>query len=324
MLRALCIRKQHQEIEQLIPERLVGRDFSAQALECIREEANRSEAGTRAAIARRVCQRLEWYNAKGDPKLMSARVALLRLHRLRLIQLPKALNANGNGRGLSPQKRCFLDETPIIRQAGDLNGLRLIEVQDRKLSALWNGLIARYHYLGYTPLPGAQKRYLVEWEDRILAALGFGASAWKVAARDDFVGWAHDSIREKHLHLILNNGRFLILPWVQCRNLASKVLSLAVRRLPSDFERTYGYRPLLLETFVEKNRFEGSCYRAANWICVGQTRGRGKKDRWHNQRLPIKDVWVYPMVAKFRQLIGAEGANPEPRNRAEQTIFKFE
>ncbi len=186
---------------------------------------------------------------------------------------------------------------------GALSGLRLTPVTDKKTSRLWNGLIERYHYLGYTPLPGAQLRYLIESDAGLLGALGFGAAAWKVAARDRWIGW-EASVREAHLGRVLNNARFLLLPWVQVRNLASRVLSLAARRIGADFEARYGIRPVLLESFVEVPRFRGTCYRAANWACLGQTTGRGKCDRTHRARLPVKDIYVYPLERGFRQRLG--------------------
>lgn len=134
---------------------------------------------------------------------------------------------------------------------------------------------------------------------KILALLGFGASAWQSAPRDQFIGWTHAQ-RQRNLHLIVNNARFLILPWVTSKNLASKILALAARRLPEDWQRRYGYRPVLMETFVEKNRFSGTCYQAANWTCVDQTQGRGKLGPSGKQRVPVKDLWLYPLDRHFR------------------------
>ena len=186
---------------------------------------------------------------------------------------------------------------------GQLSGLRLEAVQDKRASRLWNGLIDRYHYLGYSPLPGAQLRYLIDSDHGVLGAIGFGAAAWKVAARDRWIGW-EATCREAHLARVLNNARFLILPWVQVKNLASKVLSLAAPQVPGDFAARYGTRPVLLETFVEIPRFRGTCYRAANWRHLGETAGRGKGDRTHRAVLPRKAVYVYPLAADFRAALG--------------------
>jgi len=175
--------------------------------------------------------------------------------------------------------------------------LELVEKAD---SALWNEYIDRYHYLGYTPLPGAQLRYFVKSEDQVLALLGFGAAAWKTAPRDAYVGW-DASTRKKNLHLVVNNARFLILPWVRSKNLGSKILSLISKRIRADWQERYHYEPVLLETFVEKERFQGTCYKAANWVYVGDTKGRGKPDVHHECNLPVKSVWLYPLRKDFRR-----------------------
>ncbi|MCL5677470.1 MAG: DUF4338 domain-containing protein [Firmicutes bacterium] len=132
--------------------------------------------------------------------------------------------------------------------------------------------------------------------------LGFGAAAWKVAPRDRFIGWTAAQ-RQAHLHLVVNNARFLVLPWVRARYLASSVLALAARRIGADWQARYGYRPVLLESFVERPRFTGTSYRAANWVCVGQTQGRGKLDRTHRADKPVKDIWLYPLDRHFRQIL---------------------
>ena len=172
----------------------------------------------------------------------------------------------------------------------------------KSTSALWNEYIERYHYLGYKTLPGAQLRYFITAGKQIVALTGFGAAAWQTAPRDQFIGWNHDQ-RKKNLNLIANNARFLILPWVNSKNLASKILSLTSQCLPNNWEERYNVRPVLLESFVEKNRFSGTCYKAANWINVGQTKGRGKLGPAGKISVPIKDIWVYPLRKNFRVLL---------------------
>ena len=286
-----------------LPTRLCGRVLSAADLETIRQEVRLADPPVRAEVARRVCRALEWTDALGRPKLMSARVGLLRLHRAGLIELPAPRNGNGNGQGLSRQRVAWPTETPVDGTVGELSGLHLVPVVEKADSALWNGLIERYHYLSYTPLPGAQMRYLIAWDGGVLGALGFGAAAWKVGVRDRWVGW-EAATRERHLGQVLNNARFLILPWVRVANLASKVLALAARQVVGDFQARYGVAPVLLESFVERGRFAGTCYRAANWRHLGQTTGRGKLDRHHRPTLPVKDVYVYPLRADFRRALG--------------------
>jgi len=286
-----------------IPSKLCGRPFDGSDLERIRGEIVAASPPLRSEIARRVCRALQWTDALGRPKLMSARVGLLRLHRAGLIELPAPTRSNGNGGGLVRGPDVWPQPIPVGGTVGQLGGLRLAAVPDKGASRLWNGLIERYHYLGYTPLPGAQLRYLIRCDQGLLGALGFGAAAWKVAARDGWIGWGR-SAREAHLGRVLNNARFLLLPWVRVKNLASKVLSLAAAQVPEDFAARYGERVVLLETFVQTPRFRGTCYRAANWQYLGETAGRGKGDRTHRARLPRKAVYVYPLAADFRAALG--------------------
>jgi hypothetical protein len=234
---------------------------------------------------------------------MSARVGLLRLHRAGIIELPAPTRENGNGRPLVHEPNEWPPECPLEGSVGGLSGLRLAPVADKAASRLWNGLIDRYHYLGYTPLPGAQLRYLIESDQGLLGALGFGAAAWKVAARDRWIGWDRAG-REANLGRVLNNARFLLLPWVRVKNLASKILALSALQVAEDFAARYGERPVLLETFVEIPRFSGTCYRAANWRYLGETQGRGKCDVAHRAALPRKAVYVYPLAADFRRALG--------------------
>lgn len=145
-------------------------------------------------------------------------------------------------------------------------------------------------------------RYFVRAGGRLVALLSFAAAAWKTQPRDHYIGWT-PSQRQAHLHRVVNNARFLILPWIECKNLASSILARAAREIAADWQFQYGYRPLLLETFVEQSRFRGTAYQAANWLCLGQTTGRGKLDVHHQALLPIKTVWVYPLDRNFRRVL---------------------
>ncbi len=234
---------------------------------------------------------------------MSCRVAMIRMHNDGLIQLPAPRRSHNNGKPYRRRTRQAEPErNPLVVPAGDFVDLHLQPVVTRKDSHLWNEYIDRYHYLGYKPLPGAQLRYFARDENRILALLGFGAAAWKTAPRDSFIGW-NVTQRQKRLHLVVNNARFLILPWVHSRNLASRLLSMASRQLADHWEERYAYRPALLETFVETPRFRGTCYKAANWTYLGETKGRGKLDVHNLAMLPKKSIWVYPLVRDFRRIL---------------------
>ena len=235
---------------------------------------------------------------------MSCRVVLLRMQRDGHIRLPPPRRPGRGGKLRTHRTPQAEPQPALLVPAGQLPDLRLEPVATRRDSALWNEYVDRYHYLGYQPLPGAQLRYFARTQDRPLALFGFGAAAWKTAPRDRFIGWT-DQQRASRLHLVVNNARFLLLPWISSKNLASKLLGLAARRLADDWSCRYGYRPVLLETFVEKPRFLGTSYRAANWLCLGDTQGRGKLDTTHAHALSKKSVWVFPLSPLFRHTLTA-------------------
>ena len=280
--------------------RYCGRLFTAEEIQWIRSLTAAEPKRNRAQLSREVCDALGWLRPDGRRKDMSCRVAMLRMERDGLISLPPPGTGNGNGRHRPRFTSRSDPEFPVGLPAGRLGVLEFRIVETRGDSSLWNELIERYHYLGYKPLPGAQVRYFVCSGSRLLAALGFGASAWKVAPRDRFIGWSSQA-RAENLHLVVNNARFLILPWVTSRNLASRILAAVAKRLPLDWEKRYGYEPVLLETFVHQDRFRGTCYRAANWVHVGDTQGRGKLDRLHRHAVPVKAVFLYPLRRDFRR-----------------------
>jgi hypothetical protein len=276
-----------------------GRQFEASEIQIIRELIAPSPGLSRYRISQKVCERLNWRRPDGRIKDMSCRVALLRMQADGLFTLPPPRRAKPQPfRANSDIERAVLK--PSHAPSVDLGQLTVDLVVKKSDSALWNAYIGRHHYLGHQPLPGAQLRYFVRCAGHVVAVLGFGASAWKTKPRDAMIGWTLPQ-RRANLHLIVNNARFLILPWIRCKNLASRVLALVSRRLAEDWHARYAYRPVLLETFVEKPRFTGTCYKAANWQYVGDTQGRGKLDRLHRNAEPVKSIWVYPLVSDFRQ-----------------------
>lgn len=285
--------------------RYCGRDFSEAEIAAIRRVIDEVPGLNRRVISQRVCELLSWRKPDGGLKEMSCRVALLRMQEDGLVRLPPPLRGNGNGKAYSRRTAAAEPGLPVWAPAGELRELRLAQVATAQESQLWNEYVERYHYLGYRTLPGAQLRYLAWTEQHVVALLGFGAAAWKTAPRDAYIGWTKAQ-RESRLHLVVNNARFLILPWVWSRHLASKLLGMAARRLPSDWHRRYGYRPVLLETFVEKERFAGTSYRAANWLCLGDTQGRGKLDTHRQHALPVKSIWVFPLSRQFRRALCVE------------------
>jgi hypothetical protein len=171
--------------------------------------------------------------------------------------------------------------------------------------ALHHSLISQYHSLGYCQIVGPHLKYLASIQNRPIACLSWGAAAWKVACRDHFIGWS-SLTRSKNLFLIVNNTRFLILPWIRISHLASHLLSQNINVLLSDWFKRYRYAPVLLETFVDEERFSGASYKAANWLGIGRTQGRGKNDRDHQKALPVKEVFVYPLKKNFREILNDE------------------
>jgi hypothetical protein len=281
--------------------RYCGRAFSEHEIQWIRQQIGGSSRINRRGISIGFCEQWGWRKPDGGLKEMSCRVALLKMHREGLITLPPAQRRANLAHKHTKRSLLTVEKPPIHKKAGAFD-LRLEMVEKGGLK-LWNEFIDRYHYLGYTPLAGAQIRYFVKEHDEPLALLGFSAAAWKTAPRDAFIGWDAES-RKQNLHLVVQNSRFLLLPWVQSKNLASRILSIAAKRLPHDWQSRYGYHPVLLETFVEKARFEGTCYKAANWTYLGDTQGRGKLDIHHERKKPVKAVWVYPLTGSFRRHLG--------------------
>lgn len=283
-----------------------GRDFSPTELDLIRGIILQRELHpTRKAIARAVYSALGWVAPDGRTKVMACADALLQMNRDGLIELPPPANPGGARSRPIVFTPASDPGEPLVGHRGDLRSLQLIRVSSVPHGRLWRELIARYHYLGYQRPVGAQLRYLIYDGDRLLGAIGFAGAAWKVACRDRFIGW-DPAQREAHLYLVANNTRFLIVPWVRVKYLASSVLSLAAKRILADWPVAYGYRPVLLETFCQRPRFPGTCYRAANWTWIGLTRGRGKYDRHKHRAEPIKDVFVYPLHRDFRRILRGE------------------
>lgn len=277
--------------------RYCARQFAAAEIELIRSLIANEPQMSRYKLSLAVCDRLNWRRPDGGLKDMSCRVALLRMQADGLFSLPPAKRAKVVTYTEHPDIESVVD-WPLIVPKVDLARLSIDPVAEKRDSRLWNAFVRRYHYLGYQPIPGAQLRYFVRSEAEVVALLSFGASAWKVKPRDNYIGWSHEQ-RKRNLHLVVNNARFLILPWIQHYNLASRILAMLSRRIGDDWHERYAYRPVLLETFVDDARFHGGCYKAANWRRIGVTQGRGKLDQHHRHAAPIKSIWTYPLTKNF-------------------------
>jgi hypothetical protein len=298
--------------------RICGQEFSDDVCARIRATVASEPTISRRALSLRVCEWLNWKSPNGKPKEMSCRVALLKLHRGGQLSLPEpGVRHWADVRAERPT--LSLPEVESLRcrleTLGTIN-LVLVETKNRPLSRLWNALMERYHYLGAGPLCGAQVRYLLEssvygW----IGGLAFSAGAWRVAPRDRWIGWS-EAARRANLGKVVCNSRFLLVPRVA--HLASQVLSLGARRVPQDWVERYGVRPVLLETYVQRDRFQGTCYRAANWWHVGATQGRGRMDRDRTASTPVKAVYVYPLQRNARRVLCAEPQPPPIQGRARE------
>jgi len=288
-----------------------GQHFTDEVIRKVNKTVASEPTISRRALSLKVCQWLDWTSPNGRLKEMSCRVALLKLHRQGIFHLPEC--AAKPSFHPCPERRWPIEQmSSVCCELRELGGVELIRVGSResRSSRLWKTLMDRYHYLGSGPLCGAQIRYLIKspssgW----LGGLSFSGAAWRVEARDRWIGWS-DAVRKTHLAKVVCNSRFLILPQVQVPNLASHVLSLSVRRLAGDWLERYGFEPVLLETFVERDRFTGACYRAANWEHVGSTCGRGRQDRERMKVLPVKDVYLFSLRKDARKVLSCEPMSP--------------
>ena len=286
-----------------MPESLTfcGRTFQAGELELMRQITREFSGLGVTEIARTVCELLEWKRSSGGLKNHECRHLLERLQTEGFLQLPELRQRGGRGPRRADVSASCAEPVPIECAASECEPLELALVEGPAESRRWREQVERYHYLG-CPVPfGAHLRYWVRTQDQELACLLWTSPAWKMQARDEWIGWS-DEQRRGNLQRIVNNGRFLILPWVRVQGLASKILALGTRQMPRDWESQYGHRPLLLETLVDTARFRGTCYRAANWIHIGRTAGRGRMDREHKAHgQAVKDIYVYPLVPDARQ-----------------------
>ena len=262
----------------------------------------------RTHLSRCLCRLWEWRQPNGAYREIACRDLLRQLEDRNLIQLPAALHAarrpGYKNRVQNPNLLTDPIHLPLDRIKPEI---RIVPVETAPQRHLLRDLLGAYHYLGYRQPTGPALGYLAFWKDRPLACARFGAAAWKVAARDHFIGWTSEQ-RTLGLKRLVNNDRFLILPWVRVPHLASFLLGRMSRRLAPDWQQVYRQSIVLAETFVDAERFAGTCYRAANWLCVGQSQSRGRNDRNHRGGAPVKSVWCYPLQRDFRRPLTEEVA----------------
>jgi hypothetical protein len=274
-----------------------GRSFTPQELLQIKAVVEESPESHRFAISKKVCEVLGWRQRNGRLKDRACRDVLARLHDIGFLRLPAPRRPAVRRQPIpitdrtAPRSRLSTRPLELERTSFSI----VTGSGDAKQERLWNEYVERYHYLGYGVPLGPHIKYFVHVRQEIIACLAFAGAAWRIEARDRWIGWS-DEQRKRNLHHVVNNTRFLIFPWVVVPNLASRLLSLAARRLPDDWSQLYAYRPLLLETFVHAERHTAACYRAANWTWVGHTKGRGRMDRHFEANVPKKSVLLYPLV----------------------------
>jgi len=254
----------------------------------------------RTAISRVLCRRWQWRQPNGQLKDMACRSLLLALEKKGELSLPPRLKESFRHPRRADRRAYVIDSTELAGQLSAFGSLTIKMVRRTPDEGLWDFLVDRHHYLGSPWIVGSYLKYLAYLDDRLVACLGWGSAAWKVAARDQVIGWSREQ-RESNLAKVVNNVRFLVLPWVKIPHLASKVLALNIRRLAGDWFAFYRQHPCLLETFVDTTRFQGTCYRAANWVRVGETTGRGKYDRYNQWAEPVKAVFLYPLTKDFQE-----------------------
>jgi hypothetical protein len=283
-----------------------GRTISAEDIASLRQIIAQHPQATRRRLSMLVCQAWDWRQANGAWRDMVCRSLMLTLARAGHIELPpkKFSPPNPLAQRPTPATDFLVDSSPLSGPLPALMPLVVRQVRRMGEEGLFNGLLERYHYLGYTQPVGEHLKYLVYTQDRPVACMAWSSGPWHMGPRDRFIGWT-PPVRRKHLHLIAYNTRFLILPWVKVPHLASHLLGRIARGISADWQQLYGHPVHYLETFVDQERFKGTCYRAANWVHLGQTTGRGIKEKTLKVTRSFKDVLGYPLSKDFRAKLGA-------------------
>lgn len=281
-----------------------GRRFQAPELHQVQGLVATHPEWSRYRLSRELCALWDWRTATGQWRDMAARTVLLKLEQRGWVRLPERRMLSPNRHRLAAPTARDWDQRPITGRLAELSPIGIEEVsQARGAREELRALLARFHYLGYRAPAGENLQYVVrDRAGRLLAGVVFAGAAWKCAARDRWIGW-HCRQREGRLNQIANNVRFLLAPWVQVPQLGSWILGALGRRIARDWQAKYGHPVVLLETFVERDRFAGTCYRAANWERVGETTGRSRADRHRTLQVPVKEVYVRPLRGDFREAL---------------------
>lgn len=281
-----------------------GRTFSPKDIELIKWTRKTYPDLSRMEFVRTVCEFLEWLTPSGMVKEKQCTAFLEQLEEEGILKLPLPDGTSRKGIKIKIPKIDFCTEE-IKGEARDFKPITLEMVRRGSRMKRWRAYVDQYHMLGDKQVFGSRLQYFVKSRDKELGCLQFSASAWALKKRDSWIGWSVED-RKQRLHLIVNNSRFLIFPWVNIRNLASKVLSLAAKQIKEDWLKEYCYEPVLLETFVDTEHFKGTCYKAANWIYLGETKGRGRMDRKRKYAKSKKAIYMYPLQNDFKAVLKGE------------------
>jgi hypothetical protein len=281
-----------------------GRVVTAEDIVFIRELISKNPAASRRSLSAKLCEAWQWRQANGALRDMICRGLLLMLHRAGQIELPQVRYQPPNPftRRVAPPP-VLIDTTPVSGRLSSIGPIELQQVRRTPEEPLFNSLMEHHHYLGYEQPVGEHAKYLVWAQGRPIAGLAWSSAPRHLGSRDRYIGWNAEA-RRRNIRFIAYNTRFLILPWVSVPHLASHILSRMAKMLSEDWERMYGHPIYFLETFIDPERFRGTCYRAANWVLMGRTTGRGKDDQTNRPNRSIKEVLGYPLTRRFRQLLG--------------------
>lgn len=284
------------------PVLLCGREFTVRELQDIQETVRMFPLLSQRELGLTICENLNWVAPNGRYKIDACRQLLIKLEAQGALRLPDLRKTLPGKNTVIPGVRTDARDS-LVGTLSQFEPIHLEAVRKIEDVRLWNEYVMRYHVLGYKRPFGAHQRYFIVSqagsEYHRVGCLLFAASAWALADRDNWIGWSQGD-RSQRLHLVVNNTRFLIFPWIKIKNLASKALSMAVKRIGYDWQERYGYKPVLLETFVDSEKYRGTCYKAANWMYIGETVGRGRMDRNTQYLSSPKKIFVYPLVKDFR------------------------
>lgn len=287
----------HGRVETILVHR--GRPINAGDIRLIRNLIKNNPDDHRTALSLKICQAWNWTQPNGQPKDMVCRGLLLRLESEGHIELPPRQSAAG-GRHYGTPEPILVDQSPIQADIAGIVPINIRQVRRTPFERIHDALVAQFHYLGYARPVGEHLKYLAFAKGRLVACLTWSSAPRHIGCRDRFIGW-NAQLRQKNLHLLAYNTRFLVLPWIHVPNLASHLLARSATAIRRDWSALYAHPVYWLETFVDTDLFRGTCYQAANWIYLGTTTGRGKNDKTHRPNRSLKAVWGYPLCRDYRE-----------------------